>query len=782
MMNTDGPVGGRGMDWLPTPEMSLLEAAERYITHGLRLVIVHGVEDGVCTCGVPAGACKPGKHPVASSWQKKKLETIEAFRDALAGKRMPARPNLGLVMGEQLDGTHLLAIDVDSLARLKALEEVVGELPETTTTRTGGGGSHRLFVLGAGQDPKRIKNRTGVRLVSEESTPGVDVRWVGGQIVVCPSLHESGGRYAWANTEPFAELPQRWFDLIAEPEEAPTSKRPAPLPGTGNVYSFQGSEPYVETVIRRACEDIAAAGKGERNHKLWTKTCTVLEHCAGAGKAFDRPLARLREAGVACGLPRGEVDATLRKAERHVRATGKTRTAPTSEPPSRVTMRPLDTTTGVGTDASASGERDASGEEREVEVEIEDLDAWRGRLIVERGRYAACIANVITVLTEHPAWKGVLVYDMFKETVVFTREPPCRLSDVPEHRPQGNVWVEDDDMRTQAWIHAAVGFEPSKGMVADAVMVAAARAARHPVRDYLNGLEWDGEERLPTMLANYFGATPNVYTAGIGTCWMISGVARVMKPGEQVDYMIVLEGPQGMGKSSGARALVPNASWFSDTGIVLGQKDSYLTLHGLWIYGFDELDALPKNEVTKAKSFLASTCDRLRPPYGRRMRDYPRQTIFIGTTNEDEYLRDRTGNRRFWPVECTSIDVQAIARDRDQLWAEAVVRFRRGERHWPSAELNDLCKAEQLTRMAQEPWVHPVAEWLESERARTIVAAHGGVLTHDVLVGALKFDVGDITKHHEMRAADALRELGWEQGKRRLEEGRRVRRFEPSAP
>lgn len=416
---------------------------------------------------------------------------------------------------------------------------------------------------------------------------------------------------------------------------------------------------------------------------------------------------------------------------------------------------------------------------------------WEDALVKdERGDIVDCTANVIAVLTHQPEWKGVVRLDEFRQTVTLSRQPPMGR---PANAPLD--WTDTDDIRFQEWMQREHGFEPSRGAIADAVAVVAEQSSFHPVREYLAGLGWDGEERLPTMLANYFGAKPNAYTAGIGTMWMISAVARVMRPGCQADYMLVLESEkQGLGKSTGLRALCPDEKWFSDTGIVIGSKDSYLALVAKWIYEFGELDAIKGSEITKTKNFLSASSDSLRPPYGRRNRDFPRQCVFGGSTNETSYLKDRTGNRRFWPVRCTKIDVEAIRRDRDQLWAEARVRYERGERWWPDAALAELCAGEQGERLVSDPWTDIVAAWM-AHPTEPSTDAHGrptrdpvelggeGITSARVLVAALGKRPGDITRADEMRLAEVLRDLGWTQTKRAFDpNGRRVRLWTNDAP
>ena len=183
----------------------------------------------------------------------------------------------------------------------------------------------------------------------------------------------------------------------------------------------------------------------------------------------------------------------------------------------------------------------------------------------------------------------------------------------------------------------------------------------------------------------------------------------------------VVLGKTGAGKTRAFRSLVPVADWYQDTGITIGDKDSYGNLRSVWIYGLDELDSLRKGDVTRIKNFLTAPRDHYRPPYGHRAQDFYRQNVFCGTTNEEQYLVDRTGNRRFWPVRIADvIDTDRIAADRDQLWAEAVVRYRAGDRwHVDTPLLRQLCTEQQADRMQRDPWVDIIAEWLAKHGGRT---------------------------------------------------------------
>jgi predicted P-loop ATPase len=265
-----------------------------------------------------------------------------------------------------------------------------------------------------------------------------------------------------------------------------------------------------------------------------------------------------------------------------------------------------------------------------------------------------------------------------------------------------------------------------------------------------------------------------------------------MRPGCQVDCVLVIEGWQGAGKTSGFRALVPVPEWYADTGVVVGSKDSYGALHGVWIYGMDELDSARRVELTKLKNFITQTRDHYRPPYAARDQDFVRQNVFCGTTNEEQYLPDRTGNRRIWPARCLrQVDVAAIARDRDQLWAEAVVRFRAGHPwHVDTPGLKLLCEAQQAERQETDPWTEIVSQWLRAptqvemwgqEAHRVPLDLSAGVATADVLLHCLGLRRGDVEVRHEMRVGAALRDLGYR--RRRVErDGRREYRYLPPEP
>jgi putative DNA primase/helicase len=409
-------------------------------------------------------------------------------------------------------------------------------------------------------------------------------------------------------------------------------------------------------------------------------------------------------------------------------------------------------------------------------------EAWREALATKNDRVLPNLANVVTILTQHSEWRGCLAYDTFAERIVTTRVPPWHPAYAPPGLEAGDI-TDVDLSRFVLWLSIAERLAVNDRVVAQAIGVVAEKNPVHPVRDYLRSLVWDRKPRLDEA-SSYFGVESTEYTRAVVPRWFMSAVARIMVPGAQCDCVLILEGPTGWRKTSAFRALVPIREWYADSGIVIGSKDSYQNLHGVWIYGFDELDSLSRGELTATKNFITQTYDRFRPPFGKVARNFQRQNIFCGSTNKDDYLNDPTGDRRYWPMTVRQpTDTDAITRDRDQLWAEAVARYDAGEVwHVDTPELRKLCETEQALRRADDAWAPIVETWLRKPLGRD--PADGlpmsldlelGITTSDVLLGAIGMKAADITRGDEMRAAAVLRCLGMSRVVR--PEGNKSRRY-----
>jgi predicted P-loop ATPase len=293
----------------------------------------------------------------------------------------------------------------------------------------------------------------------------------------------------------------------------------------------------------------------------------------------------------------------------------------------------------------------------------------------------------------------------------------------------------------------------SKDTTHQAVAIVARENPFHPIRDYLDGLTWDDKPRLAEFLPIYFGAKGGDYSKKIGTMFMISMVARIYDPGCKADHMLVLEGPQGILKSTACALL--GGTWFSDSlPEVTAGKDVSQHLNGKWLIEVSEMHAMNRAEAAQLKAFITRTTERYRPSYGRNEVIEPRQCVFIGTTNRDVYLRDESGGRRFWPVKCGTIDIEALRFDRDQLFAEAVARYRHSEHWWPDADFErQHIVPQQASRYESDVWEEVIGAWI--------------VLKDRVTVGqvareALDIQTPRIGRTEQNRVMAALERLGWE--------------------
>jgi predicted P-loop ATPase len=383
---------------------------------------------------------------------------------------------------------------------------------------------------------------------------------------------------------------------------------------------------------------------------------------------------------------------------------------------------------------------------------------WITKLALsDRGVPIPDLANATLALREAPNLAGLLAYDEMERTPVLLRQVPGTVDTATPH-PLRDV----DVGAIQEWVQDAALRRLSKDTMHQAAELVAHEHPFHPVRDYLDGLEWDNTPRLNTWLSYYFGvqrlkADAQIgedYVDAIGRMFLISAVARIFKPGCQCDYMLVLEGPQGNLKSSAVGILADR--WFSDhlPDLHANPKDVSQHLNGKWIVELGELAALLKADASAIKSFITRRVERYRRSYGRRDTFEPRQCVFVGTTNEATYLRDPTGGRRFWPVVVVKIDLDALRADRDQLWAEAVHLFRQGERWWPTPGFEArVMQAEQETRFEEDAWTDLIRDFLADGKLRTTimeVAAKIGFLPERV------------STRDQRRITAIMRRLGWE--------------------
>jgi len=318
--------------------------------------------------------------------------------------------------------------------------------------------------------------------------------------------------------------------------------------------------------------------------------------------------------------------------------------------------------------------------------------------------------SALAVVEQFAEWRTPVAYNEFTDEITITA-PLSYAADQTAPRA-----LTDADYTALICAFNANGEKPALATVISAIELYAKHRTFNPVTDYLNGLEWDGVARLDGWLTTYLGAENNEWAQLIGAKFLISMVARAMRPGCKVDTVLIIEGEQGLMKSTAAEILC-GTEYFGDGLPDMHNKDALQYMSGKWLIEISELSAMRRSEVEDVKRFITAKVDKYRPAYGRNMVSHPRTCVFIGTTNATEYLKDDTGNRRFWPVRCGSIDLERLRCDRHMLLAEAVHCFRTGERWWLAGAENDLAATEQADRMEGHEWEAVIAERIAARPA-----------------------------------------------------------------
>lgn len=349
------------------------------------------------------------------------------------------------------------------------------------------------------------------------------------------------------------------------------------------------------------------------------------------------------------------------------------------------------------------------------------------------------LANVKIALEEDPELTGKMRYDAFLDRIL-TGDPP-------------REWRGDDDTRIATYLQQRRGMlTVSSRLVKEAIDYHARQSPCHCVLDWLRSLKWDGTPRVVQSLATYWRAPissqqPQHYLEAIGRNFFVGLVARVKNPGCQLDEMLVFESGQGQGKTSALRIL--GAPWYAASHESVTQKDFFQDLQGKWLIEISELSAFTKSQIERVKHAISTPTDRFRGSYDARSTDHPRQCVFAGTTNSDEWLADETGGRRFWPVRCGLIDRERLTLDREQLFAEAVQLYRDHSEWWVVPAVTADIQAE---RQESDVWAEIVLPWC---------IGRPDVRVLEILEGALKFKPEQMDKWSQMRVAKILKLAKW---------------------
>lgn len=380
------------------------------------------------------------------------------------------------------------------------------------------------------------------------------------------------------------------------------------------------------------------------------------------------------------------------------------------------------------------------------------------------------------VLTEtDEAIKDCLIYNIFADDIFFIKAPPWENPDTFKVHP-----LRDDEiLNYRCWVDTR-GLVVGKNDAIDVLTSLARRNTKNPPQEYFETLAWDKKPRLDTWLTYYLGAEEqnSHYLKLVGSKWLIAAVKRVYKPGCKFDNVLILEGEQYIGKSPSLEVLatIGNERYFTDESVDFsGNKDSLMKLQGKLIFEMPELASFRKAETNEIKAFIGRGTDEYRPPYGRKVVSRPRMFVMAGSVNPIAgYLTDPTGNKRYWPVKCGKIDLKALTEAREQLWAEAVYRYKQGEQIWLEPEEHALAKLEQAERMIDDIMTDKIVE-----SAQALIAnkwTDKDFLLSE-LVEKMNIPLAHLDGKMRMRITDCLVANGWTEYKPRDIKGKQKRKW-----
>lgn len=634
--------------------------------------------------------------------------TAHGFHDAQADVEAAKKwwgdnpaANIGVATGKP---SGVVVIDVDQKngkdgkASLAILEAELGSLPACPESSTPTGGRHLLFAHPGGDEIPCSRDKLGI---------GIDIRADGGYIVVPPSKIPDGD-YSWVaglDDAGLPEIPPAWLERIrnppaAKPKQADPEKRAmAYLAKCPNAISGDGGH---DATLRAAAECFRFGlddAAAARCMNWWNAN-----KCSPAWT--DKELAH-----------------KIADAKAKVTADGKVG--------SRVT--PSIVVTGTSW-----------------------RSIWTSLNLTKTGSGVphSNLDNAAKIIERHPHFANRLWFDVFLGRTLTTWN---RAGDEDERE-----WTDDDDANLQLWFQREIGLAKMSLQTAhDAAQVVARSRPRNQLTDWLDSLKWDGTTDVSDTLVRGFGATDTPYHRQVGRCWMMSLVARAIQDRSKVDTMIVLEGPQGAGKSTGLSVL--GGKWFIECHEEISGKDFYGVIAGRWLIEIAEMHAFSKSEIDRVKGIISNEVDRYRAPYARHAEDHPRRCVFAGTTNRNDWNEDPTGARRFWPVKCGKVDLPWLRRTRDQLFAHAAKLIRDGE-NWYTVDQEEAKRQQEMRRRA-DAWEPYVDAYLK----RQIENGESFVTTADVLKSAIGTLAPHMGRQEQNRVSQAIRLAGWQIANKRID-------------
>lgn len=325
------------------------------------------------------------------------------------------------------------------------------------------------------------------------------------------------------------------------------------------------------------------------------------------------------------------------------------------------------------------------------------------------------IVNCVLILQNDPNLKNCIALDEFADIII-------KIKDIPVINSNKGYWTEQDDASLRAYVEREYDLLFSKDIIGDSIIVVAKQQRINPVKDRIEKLKWDGKSRVATYFIDYLGAEDNEYTRGVTTAFLVGAIKRIYQPGCKFELVPILEGKQGLGKSTAVRILFP--AKFNDSQAGLGRtKDDYQQLIGSWVIELAELSAMKRTDVEKTKNFISAQSDTYRGSYGHYNLPHPRQCVFIGSTNQSDYLKDETGERRFYPVKCgVNAPTKNVFKYDDvdvlQVLAEAKVLLENGQKVYLEPDLMKIAQGYQENAKSINPMKEAIEDFLEMQVSR----------------------------------------------------------------
>ena len=363
-------------------------------------------------------------------------------------------------------------------------------------------------------------------------------------------------------------------------------------------------------------------------------------------------------------------------------------------------------------------------------------------------KIVSSVPNLITIFKYDRRWKTRIWLNTFRNVITF----------------DGADFKDTDSTRIKQWMHRHYNVHFSTDCIIESVGLVAEDNGRNPLTEWLNEISWDGTPRVDEWLIRAVGAEDTKLNREMGRRWLIQCVARALRPGIKADCVLILVGPQGARKSTTFRLLASD-EYFCDTPMDIGSSNAYMQIHKAWIYEVAELDSIRRAHNSATKAFLSAQDDTFRLPYARMTTTLKRHTVFCGTTNKGEFITDMTGSRRYWPVQVGKIDTEWTVNNRAQVWAEAVVAFKNGEKWYLENEAEQALEKQSSDFRQYDPWHEVIEKWL--------IGFGMSVSTSEIMSKGLSLEKYQMTRTNEMRVADIMRQLGYDKVRRRVA-GQRV--------